>query len=111
MTRFHKYDTRILLQRFVTTTDPIGSPIQTWVNLADVAAEAKNVQAEERVEASQLVGKNRMRFAFRWSPNVRDVGSGDGVIWNGRAYNALEVFFIPAGRPERIEIVAEARTD
>jgi SPP1 family predicted phage head-tail adaptor len=112
MTDFGRMDSFITLQRRVTVTDPIGGTTTTWQDIATrVPCNVENVEAEERIEASQLVGKNRMRFIIRWSPRVAGIGSGDGLTWEGREFNALEVFYIPPGRPEKIELVAEARTD
>jgi len=96
-------DRRVRLQRFTTTTDEYGDPVQGWADLATVFAEVRQQSGREFLTAAQEVASRRVVFFLRWFPGLTVL---DRVAYDGRNHDIVEVREI--GRGDGVELHCEA---
>lgn len=102
-------DRRITLQRALATEDDLGSPIETWVDLATVWAAKTDLSDVERSRAAEIGAVIDTRFQIRWSAQWSDLNPTDRLVYAGLTYNIAGVREI--GRRQGIEISAKARAE
>lgn len=96
--RSGKLDKLITLQRFTSTVDDFGTPVETWADLAELRAQVVQATSEEFIRAgaeSETVIIFRTRF-------LDGVTTADRVAFAGAAYDIKETKEI--GRRGGLEI-------
>jgi len=99
-------DRRIEIQRAEVVQDEYGQPIETWVTVADCAAEVRPLKGIERFTAEQLAAHVDTRFRIRWLP---DITPQNRIVFDGRAYDVQAV--LELGRRDGLELLARARAE
>lgn len=96
--RAGKLDKLIRLQRFTSTVDEFGTPVEAWSDLAELRAQVVQSSTEEFIRAgaeSDTVIIFRTRF-------LNGVTTADRVVLAGDAYDVKELKEI--GRRQGLEI-------
>jgi SPP1 family predicted phage head-tail adaptor len=107
--RAGKLDRRIVIQGKVIVISDSGEEQVTWSQLANVWAEKVESTGAERYAAQQLIGRAMSTFRFRWNQATSQVTAGHQILYNGRAYDILDVREI--GRREGLEVDCFAPSD
>ena len=111
MIRSGRHDQRLAFQRLVTTTDAIGSVVESWADVCTVWGEVRIEKSEEGVESSQRTGRATYIVVTRADARTRTLTASDRLRWNGADYDLSPPRPIPAGRPEKIEFTATGRAN
>jgi len=104
-----KYDRLIDLMRATTAEDAAGQPIETFVLLKRVPANARAISDGERLQGGGIMSSVNMRFQIRWSTDISDLDTRDRVHYDDRIYDIAGVKEI--GRRKELEITAAARSE
>lgn len=99
-------DRRITIERAITTTDPLGGEVRSWIPVATVWAQVLPDTAEERFRAQEVSASKRTVFNIRWGVAVTVT---DRLDYEGRTFEISEVTEI--GRRVGQKIRAAARAD
>ena len=78
-----KLDQRVTLERFTTTHDDWGSPIEAWAPLATVWAAVEPLNGREYIAAMQAQAETTARIRMRYRPGITQQ---DRVIHEGKTY-------------------------
>jgi SPP1 family predicted phage head-tail adaptor len=93
----------ITIQRFTSSVDDDGTPVQTWTDVATVRAQLVQASTDEYIAARGAVDKAVAIFRIRWLDGVTNA---DRVSYEGTAFNLKEVKEI--GRRKGLELRCEA---
>ncbi len=89
----------IRIERFTSTVNDAGTPIQTWARLCVLRAEKVEESTTEYIRnfgaSDEAVAIFRARF-------FDGIGNADRVIWKGEAFNIRQVS--PIGRRKGVEL-------
>ena len=96
-------DRVITIQRFTSTVDDDGTPVQAWTDVATVRAQLVEASTDEYIAARGAVDKAVVIFRVRW---LGDITNADRVMYDGTAFNLKETKEI--GRRKGLELRCEA---
>lgn len=99
MMRAGKLDKIITLQRFTSTVDEDGTPIETWADLATVRAQLVQSTTEEFMRGWGASSEAAIVFRIR---HMGDITPADRVTYQGRAYDLKEIKEL--GRREGLDL-------
>lgn len=85
--RAGKLDKTITLQRFTTTVDDYGTPVETWTTLATVRAQVIQASTEEFMRAFGASTETAVIFRIRFLDGVT---LADRVDHAGKLYDIKE---------------------
>jgi len=97
--RAGKLDRQITIQRSTYTVDDYGSPVYSWVDVANLRAEVVQASTEEFIRAYGASDETVIIFRTRY---VEGVGNADRVQYQGEDHNIKEVKEI--GRRNGLEL-------
>lgn len=104
--RAGKLDRSITIQRFTSTVNEYGTPVQDWTDLATVRAQIVQASTEEFIRAYGASDKTVIIFRLRL---LDDVTNADRVKYgDGPHFNIKEIKEI--GRRRGLELRCEATT-
>ncbi len=109
--RIGTYDQRLTFQRLSTTTDAMGSVIESWTDVFTVWGKVQVDKSDEGMESGQRTGKQAIIISVRSNSKTTTLTSTDRLYWKGKDFNLSPPRPFPAGRPERIEFSAMARSN
>lgn len=97
-----RLDRKIIIQRFTTTQDAYGEPIETWVDHITTWANVLPQTGREWFNSQRELSERAARFVFRFEDDVtvKDRISYDGEYWDILNINEIN-------RREGLEIVAK----
>jgi SPP1 family predicted phage head-tail adaptor len=98
-----KLDRVITIQRFTSTVDDYGTPVETWTDVATVRAQLLQASTEEYIRAAGATDQAVVIFRTRWLDGVMNA---DRVSFDGSTYNIKETKEI--GRRVGLELRCEA---
>ncbi|AVP57751.1 phage head closure protein [Pulveribacter suum] len=98
-----RLDQRVTLEKFTTTTDGWGQPVQSWTPLATVWAAAEPLVGREFIAAQAAQSEVTARIRIRWRG---DVNSQVRVVHRGKTYDVQSVI---DPRSERKELILMCR--
>lgn len=104
-----KLDRRITLQRYTETRDEFNAPVQSWSDLATVAAAVEHIRDAERWTAQEVGAEATMRFQIRYWSDVATINAKDRLIYEGDTFDITAVKEL--GRHAGLEITAAKRGD
>ena len=99
-------DKLITIQSVTIAPDTFGQAIETWADVADVAARVMPVRGGESFTESQRIGRAVTTFQIRYRTAVT---AGNRIVYGGRNWDILDVREV--GRREGLEIDARARAE
>ena len=99
-------DKKIKIQEFSTSQDSLGYPVETWTDVATVAAKVTHIRGIEQRGTDQTRNDIYTRFKIRWRDGVTPKNR---VVYDGVNYDIVDVGEI--GRREALEIDGRARAD
>ena len=94
-------DREITIQRFTTTVDDYGTPVQTWANVATVRAQLIQASTQEYIRGG-AVDETVAVFRTWW---LNGITNADRVVYNGQNLNIKETKEL--GRRNGLEIRCE----
>lgn len=94
-----KLDQRVTVERFTTTTDSWGQPIETWAPLFTCWAAVEPLVGREFIAAQAAQSEVTARIRMRYRPGLT---AQDRVIHDGKTYNIVSVIDV---RSENRELV------
>ncbi|GAB1581729.1 phage head closure protein [Phyllobacterium phragmitis] len=97
--RAGKLDKTITLQRFTSTVDEYGTPIETWADLAPVRAQIIQATTEEFMRGWGASTEAATIFRIR---HMDGITPSDRVTYQGRAYDLKEIKEL--GRREGLDL-------
>ncbi|WP_313193702.1 phage head closure protein [Shinella zoogloeoides] len=97
--RAGKLDKTITLQRFTSTVDDYGTPIETWTDLATVRAQIIQATTEEFMKGWGASTEAATVFRIR---HMDGITPADRVTYQGRAYDLKEIKEL--GRREGLDL-------
>lgn len=101
--RAGRLDRRITFQRFASTQDEFGQPIETWSDYATVWARVEPLRGRERFEAQREHAEVDTRFHIRYRADITVL---DRIAYEGDLYDIEAV--IETGRHQGLEILGRA---
>jgi len=90
---------RVTLERYTSTTDEWGSPIEAWAPLFTCWAAVEPLTGREYFAADAAQSEVTARIRMRYRPGIT---SQDRVIHDGKTYNIVTVIDV---RSEHRELV------
>lgn len=102
-------DRRLTIERATETRDAFNEPVLTWAPLATVWAGYTPVSDGERFRAGERAADISARFVIRHSSQVAGLSPKDRAVFEGAAYDILNVKEV--GRRVGLEITCAARGD
>lgn len=93
----------ITVQRFTSTVDDYGTPVQVWTDLGTLRAE---VVQQATAEFLRNIAIDETAIVFRC--RALSVVNADRVLFEGQAYNVKEVAQIENGRAMELRCVRAA---
>lgn len=99
MMRAGKLDKTITLQRFTSTVDEYGTPIEAWADLATVRAQLVQSTTEEFMRGWGASSEAAIVFRIR---HIEGITLADRVSYQGRAYDLKEIKEL--GRREGLDL-------
>ena len=81
-------DREITVQRFTTTVDDYGTPVQAWVDVATVRAQLVQQNTEEFIRGFGASDETVVIFRIRWLDGLTNA---DRVVYGGRIHNLKEI--------------------
>jgi SPP1 family predicted phage head-tail adaptor len=101
-----KLDRRITIQRPVATQNTYGEQVISWVKVADLWAQKRDMKGMERFAAQQVMAQVDTKFVIRYRSDVTPINR---LVFEGRNYDIASV--LELGRRESLEILAVARAE
>lgn len=99
-------DRRITIQRKNSIQNQYGEPIETWIDVATVWAEKRDLRGTERYAAQQDIAEVDTRFRLWYR---RGFSAMDRILCEGRTYEIVQV--IELGRREGLDVMAKGRAE
>lgn len=91
-----KLDQRVTIERYTTTENDWGEPINTWAPLATVWAAVEPLNGREYIAAQAAMAETTARIRMRYRPGITQQ---DRVIHEGKIYGIEAVIHVKsAGR-------------
>lgn len=97
--RAGKLDRSITIQRFSSTVDEYGTPVQAWTDVATVRAQIVQASTEEFIRGYGASEETIIIFRIRWMDGVE---LADRIRHEGKFFNLKEVKEI--GRRKGLEL-------
>lgn len=101
--RAGKLDRTITIQRFAATVDELGTPVQTWTDLATVRAQLVQQNTEEFIRGFGASDETAVIFRIRWLDGVTNA---DRIVYAGQNHNIKETKEIGRRRGLELRTVA-----
>lgn len=98
-----KRDTLITIERFTSTTDEYGDPVQAWTELGKEWAQVFWGRGDERRSAAMEQGAQPATFLMLSNPRTRDLTVKDRIVLAGVAWDIQGV--APMNRAD-VEVTA-----
>lgn len=92
-------DQRVTVERFTSTEDELGQPIETWAPLFTCWAAVEPLTGREYLAAQAAVSEVTARIRMRFRPWMT---SQDRVIHNGTTYGIESVIDVRSGNRELV---------
>jgi SPP1 family predicted phage head-tail adaptor len=92
-------DQRVTVERFTSTEDELGQPIQTWAPLFTCWAAVEPLTGREYLAAAALVSEVTARIRMRFRPWMT---AQDRVIHNGTTYGIESLIDVRSGNRELV---------
>lgn len=103
-------DRRIRLQERQLTQGPSGEEVESWISLGLLWAGKRDMRADERWAANQLVAEISTVWTVNWFPAWETIGPDTHrLVYRDRIYEIHGLREI--GRHEGIEIATAARAE
>jgi SPP1 family predicted phage head-tail adaptor len=99
--RAGKLDRSITVQRFISTVDDYGTPVQSWTDHVETRAQIIQQSTEEFIRGYGASDDAIVIFRTRW---IDDITTADRVSFDGETYNIKEIKQI--GRRKGLDIRA-----
>lgn len=90
-------DQRVTVERFTSTEDELGQPIETWAPLFTCWAAVEPLTGREYLAAQAAVSEVTARIRMRFRPWMT---AEDRVIHNGTTYGIESVIDVRSGNRE-----------
>lgn len=97
--RAGKLDREITIQRFTSTVDDDGTPVQDWTDVATVRAEIVQASTEEFIRGFGASDETVIIFLTRWLDGITNA---DRIVYVGNSHNIKETKEI--GRRKGLEL-------
>jgi SPP1 family predicted phage head-tail adaptor len=97
--RAGKLDKTITIERFTSTVDDYGTPVETWATVATVRAQLIQSTTEEFMKGWGEQSQAAVIFRIR---HLAGIDPADRITYAGRAYDLKEVKEL--GRREGIDL-------
>lgn len=97
--RAGKLDRSIAIQRFTSTVNEYGTPVQSWTDVATVRAQIVQQSTEEFIRGFGASDETAVVFRVRWLSGVL---LADRISFDGKLFNLKEVKEI--GRRKGLEL-------
>lgn len=94
---------RITLQRYESSYDQWGNPVEEWRDVATIWAEVRGLSGRTYFAAQQTVAQSTHEIRMRWRG---DVEPGMRVLHDGKAYS-VDAALDPTGRREELVVIAK----
>ena len=82
-----KLNRRIVIERFMATTNALNESVKTWAALATVSAQRKDYSLTEKVAAGELGASVAAHFVVRRSPTTDSITPADRLTHDGGVWN------------------------
>ena len=92
-------DQRVTVERFTTTYDELGQPIETWAPLFTCWAAVEPLTGREYLAAAALVSEVTARIRMRFRPWMT---AQDRVVHNGTTYGIESLVDVRSGNRELV---------
>lgn len=92
-------DQRVTVERFTSTEDELGQPIQTWAPLFTCWAAVEPLTGREYLAAAALVSEVTARIRMRFRPWMT---AQDRVVHNGTTYGIESLVDVRSGNRELV---------
>lgn len=96
-------DQRVTVERFTSTTDAWGTPIESWAPLFTCWAAVEPLAGREYIAAQAAQSEVTAKIRIRWRP---DVDSQVRVVHRGKTYDVESVI---DPRSERKDLILMAK--
>ena len=90
-------DQRVTVERFTSTTDELGQPIETWAPLFTCWAAVEPLTGREYIAAQAAVSEVTARIRMRFRPWMT---AQDRVVHNGTTYGIVSVIDVRSDHRE-----------
>lgn len=114
--RAGELDRRVKIQKREITQSPTGEEVESWTTIPTSAPDnciwmgKRDMRANERWAAQQVVAELQTVFTARWYPAFDTIGpESHRLVYRGRVYDIHGIREI--GRQEGVEIAAAARAE
>lgn len=97
--RAGKLDKIITIQRFTSTVDDFGTPIEAWTDVATMRAQLIQTTTEEFMRSFGQSSETAAIFRIRY---LNGIGTTDRVSFSGQLYDIKEVKEL--GRREGLDL-------
>ncbi|MBS0506844.1 MAG: phage head closure protein [Proteobacteria bacterium] len=95
-------DQRVTVERYTSTEDELGQPIQSWAPLFTCWAAVEPLTGREYLAAQAAQSEVTARVTMRYRPGIT---AQDRVIHDGTTYNIVSVIDVRSERKELILMV------
>ena len=95
-------DQRVTVERYTSTEDELGQPIQSWAPLFTCWAAVEPLVGREYLAAAALVAEVTARIRMRYRPGIT---AADRVIHDGTVYGVTSVADVHSSRRELVLMV------
>lgn len=92
-------DQRVTVERFTSTEDELGQPIETWAPLFTCWAAVEPLTGREYLAAAALVSEVTARIRMRFRPWMT---AQDRVVHNGTTYGIESMVDLRSGNRELV---------
>ena len=90
-------DQRVTVERFSSTEDELGQPIEAWAPLFTCWAAVEPLVGREYIAAGALLSEVTARISLRYRPGIT---AADRVIHDGKVYGITSVADVHSSRRE-----------
>lgn len=97
--RAGKLDRVITIQRFTSTVDDYGTPVQAWTDVATVRAQLVQASTEEFIRGFGASDETVVIFRVRWLDGITNA---DRCLYDAGTFNIKEIKEI--GRRKGLEL-------
>ena len=94
-----KLDQRVTVERYTSTEDELGQPIQSWAPLFTCWAAVEPLVGREYLAAQAAVSEVTARIRMRFRPWMT---AQDRVIHNGTTYNIVSLIDVRSDHRELV---------
>ena len=92
-------DQRVTVERFTSTEDELGQPIESWAPLFSCWAAVEPLTGREYIAAQALQSEVTTRIRMRFRPWMT---AQDRVIHGGKTYNIVSLVDVRSGHRELV---------